>query len=338
MNTQRTIVLKDATLREGLDTPKVFFSSAQKWNIARGLEGAGVSEAEVVAPSRVLSDLEDARMFKAKGLSIRLSGLIYTNAGDCGREIEAASRILDRFDLLMPVSPKRAPFGAKDKSQLLQRAVGQAAARRADFGVGFPHCFHANPTLVTELAEDAVGGGAQRITLYDTNGSRDPFEVHNFVTLVKNAVRVPIFFHGHNDLGMATANSLAAVQAGAEGLDVTVNGLGDRAGNAPLEQIVAALYLKGYLTAVRLEQIKGLCLNIAAESGVDIPQLAPVVGEYVCWHRSPSHLHNPWLFEAFDPELFRATRQVTEAGPPEAPTRTLGSIMPMARSASKHKS
>ena len=315
MNTQRTIVLKDATLREGLDTPKVFFSPARKWRIARGLEVAGLSEAEVVAPSRVLSDLEDARMFKAKGLTIRLSGLIYANAGDCGREIEAASRILDRFDLLMPVSPKRAPFQAREKLRLLQQAVSQAAAHHADFGVGFPHCFHANPTLVTDLAEDAVGGGAQRITLYDTNGSRDPFEVHNFVTLIKNAVGVPIFFHGHNDLGMATANSLAAVQAGAEGLDVTVNGLGDRAGNAPLEQIVAALYLKGYLTAIRLEQIKALCAKVAAESGVNIPQLAPVVGEYVCWHRSPSHLHNPSLFEAFDPKLFCATRQLTENEP-----------------------
>ena len=338
MNTQRTIVLKDATLREGLDTPKVFFSLAQKWRIARELEAAGVSEAEIVAPSRVLSDLEDARVFKEKGLSIRLSGLIYSKTGDCDREIEAASRILDRFDLLMPASPKRAPFEAEEKLRLLKQAVNQAAAHGADFGVGFPHCFHANPALLTELAEDAVRGGAQRITLYDTNGSRDPFEVHNFVTLIKNKVRVPIFFHGHNDLGMATANSVGAVQAGADGLDVTVNGLGDRAGNAPLEQVVAALYLKGYLTGVRLEEIKGLCAKIAAESGVDIPQMAPVVGEYVCWHRSPSHLHNPSLFEAFDPELFRATRQVTEAGPPEAPTRTLGSIMPMARSASKHKS
>ena len=318
MNTQRRIVLKDATLREGLDTPNVFFSPAQKWGIARLLEGAGISEAEVVAPSRLLSDLEDAGMLKERGLGIRLSGLIYANTGDCGREIEVASGILNRFDLLMPVSPKRAPYEPTEKSRLLQRAVCQAAACRADFGVGFPHCFHANPTLVLELAEDAVRCGAQRITLYDTDGSRDPFEVHHFVTLIKNVVRVPIFFHAHNDLGMATANSLAAVEAGAEGLDVTVNGLGDRAGNAPLEQVVAALYLKGYLTGVRLEEIKGLCAKVAAESGLNIGKLAPVVGEYVCWHRSPSHLNNPSLFEAFNPELFCVTRQVTQSGSPEA--------------------
>ena len=317
MNTPRRIVLKDATLREGLDTPHVFFSPAQKWKIARELEDAGISEAEVVAPSRVLSDLEDARMLKEKGLTIRFSGLIYANTGDCGQEIEAACRVLDRFDLLMPVSPERAPFEAKEKLRLLRQAVSQASACQADFGVGFPHCFHAEPGVVMELAADAVRGGAQRITLYDTNGSRDPFEVHNFVTRIKSAVRVPIFFHGHNDLGMATANSLAAVQAGADGLDVTVNGLGDRAGNAPLEQVVAALYLKGYLTGVRLEEVKGLCAKVAAESGVDIPKLTPVVGEYVCWHCSPSHLRNPSLFEAFDPKLFCAKRQMSESGPQE---------------------
>ncbi len=317
MNAQRRIVLKDATLREGLDTPNVFFSPAQKWNIAGKLEGAGLSEAEVVAPSRVLSDLADVRMLKEKGLAIRFSGLIYANTGDCGPEIEAASGVLDRFDLLMPVSPERAPREPKEKLRLLNRAVSQARAYQADFGVGFPHCFHAGPGVVMELAADAVRGGAQRITLYDTNGSRDPFEVHNCVTLIKDVVDVPIFFHAHNDLGMATANSLAAVQAGADGLDVTVNGLGDRAGNAPLEQVVAALYLKGYLTGVRLEEVKGLCATVAAESGLDIAKLAPVVGEYVCWHRSPSHLHKPALFEAFDPELFCAKRQMTESGPQE---------------------
>jgi homocitrate synthase NifV len=317
MNTKRRIVLKDATLREGLDTPNVFFSSAQKWRIARELEGAGIPEVEVVAPSRVLSDLEDARMLKEKGLNVRLSGLIYASTGDCSQEIEAASRILDRFDLLMPVSPERAPFEAKEKLRLLKQAVSQGSACHADFGIGFPHCFHADLGLVMELAEDAVRGGAQRITLYDTNGSRDPLELHNFVTLIKDAVGVPIFFHGHNDLGMATANSLAAVEAGAEGLDVTVNGLGDRAGNASLEQVMAVLHLKDYLTSVRLERIKGLCATVAAESGLEIGKLAPVVGEYVCWHRSPSHLHNPSLFEAFDPALFRATRQVTGKDPQE---------------------
>lgn len=320
MKTQPRVILKDATLREGLDVPNVLFSPAQKCKIARWVEGIGVPEAEVVAPSRVLSDLEDAKTLKKNGLIIRLSGLIYASSSDCGQEIDAASRILDRFDLLMPVSPERAPCEPKEKLRILQRAVNRAAETQADFGVGFPHCFQADFDLVLQLAEDAVRDGARRITLYDTNGSRDPFEVHKFVTRIKETMDVPIFFHGHNDLGMATANSIAAVQAGADGLDVTVNGLGDRAGNAPLEQVAAALHLKGFFSGVRLEAIKELCDRVAGESGLNIAKLAPVVGEYVCWHCSPSHLHNPSLFEAFDPKLFCATRQLAESRPQEGNT------------------
>lgn len=313
----RSIILKDATLREGLDTPDVFFSPAQRRVIARLLERTSVREAEVVAPSRVFSDLDMARNLKQDGVSMRLSGLIYAYSSSCAREIEAASGTLDRFDLLMPASPERAPKEPREKIRLLMAAVKQAAERKADFGVGFPHCFQSDAELVRKMAEEAERAGAQRVTLYDTNGSQDPSEVRQFVKQVKKAVDVPVFFHGHNDLGMATANSLAAVQAGADGLDVTVNGLGDRAGNAALEQVAAALHLKGYGTGIWLENLKELCDRVAEQSGLGIAKLAPVVGEYVCYHRSPSHLSNPSLFEAFDPSQFRATRKLAESAPRE---------------------
>jgi homocitrate synthase NifV len=122
-----------------------------------------------------------------------------------------------------------------------------------------------------------------------------------------------LFFHGHNDLGMATANSLAAVLGGADGLDVTVNGLGDRAGNTALEQIAGALYVKGYDTGLVLDGVRELCRKVAEESGLPISQLAPVVGEYVYWHRSPSHLSTPGLFEAIDPWLFGSSRKISES-------------------------
>jgi homocitrate synthase NifV len=301
MNRQRKIILKDATLREGLDTPNVAFSPAQRQKVVRLLEKARVPEAELVAPSRVLSDLEGARILKDQGLDILLSGLIYAYSANREHEIDAAARILDRFDLLMPVSTSRPPCDLQEKSRLLKGCVSRAAESRADFGVGFPHSFQTDPAFIMELAEASIQRGARRVTLYDTNGATDPCEVQQFVKTIKQLVNVPIFFHGHNDLGMATANSLAAVQAGADGLDVTVNGLGDRAGNAALEQIVAVLLLKDYFTGVALEEIKELCATVARESGVGIPKLAPVVGEYVCWHRSPSHLQNPTLFEALDP-------------------------------------
>ena len=125
-----------------------------------------------------------------------------------------------------------------------------------EIGVGFPHAAQTDIEFLQNTLSEAVKRGAKRVTLYDTNGSLDPFEVYPLVKQIKDNLEVPLFFHGHNDLGMATANSLAAVYAGADGLDVTINGLGDRAGNASLEQVVLSLHLKGFETGIILKGLK----------------------------------------------------------------------------------
>lgn len=313
MNQKKTIGLRDATLREGLDTPGVCFSMEQRVRIARALEKAGVRELEVVAPSRVVADLQVVRELKREGLRLKVSGLIYAHGKECEREIKDSEETLDRFDLLMPVSSKRPPLKFSEKKRILREAATQAMRVGCDFGVGFPHAFQADEGTVVELAEEAARNGARRVTVYDTNGSADARTVQALIAELKKRVEAELFFHGHNDLGMATANSLAAVQQGAEGLDVTVNGLGDRAGNAALEQVVATLYVKGYESHVVLSEVRELCRAVAQESGVAMGKQAPVVGEYVYWHRSPSHLAMPGLFEAVDPELFGSSRKITES-------------------------
>jgi homocitrate synthase NifV len=307
------IRLRDATLREGLDTPGVCFSMEQRVRIASALENTGVRELEVVAPSRVAADLEVVRELKRAGIKLKMSGLIYACGKECEREIQESGATVDRFDLLMPVSPKRPPMESSEKRRVLREAVKLAARAQCDFGVGFPHAFQADEAIVVDLAEEAARGGARRVTVYDTNGSADARTVQELIGVLKKRVEAELFFHGHNDLGMATANSLAAVQAGADGLDVTVNGLGDRAGNAALEQIAAALYIKGYDTGLALGEIRELCRRVSEDSGVALSKLAPVVGEYVYWHRSPSHFAIPGLFEAMDPGLFGTSRRMSDS-------------------------
>jgi homocitrate synthase NifV len=312
MNFKKRIRLRDATLREGLDTPGVCFSTEQRVRIARALEAAGIREAEVVAPSRVSTELEVVRELRRTGSKLALSGLIYSAGQKCLNEIQASAFALDRFDLLMPVSDRREPSAPTEKKKTLLCAVEAAAKTGCNFGVGFPHAFQADDTFVQDLAKESVGRGARRVTLYDTNGSVDARAVQRLVGQLKTTVDTEVFFHGHNDLGMATANSLAAVLQGADGLDVTVNGLGDRAGNAALEQVGAVLYAKGFDSELVLGEIRSLCATVATESGVAISKLAPVVGEYVYWHRSPSHLSMPGLFEAIDPQLLGSSRKTSE--------------------------
>lgn len=304
------VTLRDSTLREGLDTPGVEFSTEARLRLARALAGASVSEAEVVAPSRVSRDMEFVRRLCDENVEIRTSGLIYTHGPDCRREIEEAASWLDHIDLLMPLAPERPPHDEKTKVQVLVEALSHARRFHGDIGAGFPHATQCDAEFLLRIAQAAVQHGAGRIIVYDTNGSGNPAAVGALIgRLVSLRLDAAVFFHGHNDLGLATANSLAAVEAGAKGLDVTVNGLGDRAGNAPLEQAAMALHLKGIPTGIRLEELRALSAAVAEESGVAVSKLAPVVGEFVLWHRSPSHLRKPGLFEAFDPQLILSRRK-----------------------------
>jgi homocitrate synthase NifV len=306
----KAVVLRDSTLREGLDTPKVCFSLEQKFRIAGLLQQCGVPEVEIIAPSRVVDDLEFARLLREAGTTLRITGLIYANSDRCERDMAKASPFLDRFDLLMPLAANRAPSDFAAKIWRLGVALRQAAQSRCECGAGFPHATTAEVDLLLEIATTAVAEGARRITIYDTNGSADPFGVRELITSFKSRLDVPIFFHAHNDLGMATANATAAVLAGASGVDVTVNGLGDRAGNAALEQVAVVLRLRNYVTGIDLSQLGTVSTAVESESGVKRSKLAPIVGEYVFWHKSPSHLACPELFEAVDPNLLSSERKM----------------------------
>ena len=169
------VTLRDSTLREGQDTPGVSFSTEQKVKIARALEEAGVSEVEIVAPSRVLKDLEAVKVIKDSGLRLRTSGLIYACSSGLAEESKGASKWLDRFDLLMPLSEKREPFDRRGEMQVLLEALSGALSLQCHVGVGFPHATQTQVTFVVDIAQKAIDLGAERFAIYDTNGSADPF-------------------------------------------------------------------------------------------------------------------------------------------------------------------
>jgi homocitrate synthase NifV len=302
------IIIKDSTLREGLDTPTVSFTMKQRLKIAVLLDKAKVQEIEVAAPGNFIRDLKFARALKDQRLKIRTSGLIYAHGPLWRKEIKEGGNFLDRFDILMPISLKRRPYDKKSKIRLLMDILDLSLTYHTDVGVGFPHSTQVDPEFLAEIGEKAIENGAKRITIYDTNGSADPFEINTLIKRLKNDLDVPLFFHGHNDLGLATANSLSAVYAGADGLDLTINGLGDRAGNGSLEQVALCLHLKGFNTGIILKDLILLSKTVSEESGIPVSKLAPIVGEFVFSHKSPGHLETPELFEAFDPALLEFNR------------------------------
>jgi isopropylmalate/homocitrate/citramalate synthase len=306
------MIFRDSTLREGLDTPGVTLSLDQRLRIASLLAEAGVAEAEVVAPSRVRRDLEVAGAIRSNGTPIQLSGLIYAYSEGCAEEIALACDCLDWVTLLMPLSPQRRPASPEQKIATVCAMLDEAAARKSEIGVGFPHSTQADVDFLLRIGEAAIDRGARRVTVYDTNGGSEPFRTRELLAELTSRWDAEVFFHGHNDLGLATANALAAAAGGAAGLDVTVNGLGDRAGNASLEQVAVNLHRAGRGPAINMEALTELSRAVAEMSGVAVSGLAPVVGEYVFMHKSPSHLQVPELFEAFDPALVGARRRLVE--------------------------
>ena len=310
---KRHIILRDSTLREAMDTPGVWFDLAARLEVAAALDRLGVAEAEVVAPSRVEEDLEVVRALRDASVGLRLSGLIYASSPGCRSEVEQAAVLLDRIDLLVPLSARREPISRQGKVSAMLEALSWAREHFSDVGVGFPHSSQTDGGFVVEIAGQATAAGAGRITFYDTNGSAEPFGVRQIVGRLVGELDTAVIFHGHNDLGLATANSLAAVLAGATVIDATVNGLGDRAGNASLEQVAVLLGREGFETGIDLSQLRTLSELVAARSGVPVSDLAPVVGDYAFDHRSPSHLAEPAEFEAFQPDLVGGERRLQKA-------------------------
>jgi len=308
---KQKVFIRDSTLREGLDTPNVKFNIEQKLKIATLLDNLKVPEIEIIAPGRVMKDLEFAEKFNQEKLSIKTSGLVYAYGPEFGDEVIESSKRLHRFDIVLPVSPKRQPCTVESKKRLVAESLDFALGHHSEVGIGFPHSTQIDEDLLIDISRESVQQGAKRITVYDTNGSADPFEIYNLIKRLKDEIDAELWFHGHNDLGLATANSVSAVLAGADGIDATINGIGDRAGNASLEQVVMCLILKGVETGITLKNIKHVSEIIEKESNVKVSKLAPIIGEYAFSHKSPSHLESPDLFEAYDPSLISRQRKLT---------------------------
>ncbi len=306
------VVLKDATMREGLDVPGVALDPVQKRALLAKLAEARVPEAELVAPGHFDRDLGALTASGAREVPIRSSGLIYGNGTGWRDQIRKAKGILDRIDILMPLSDSRPPADRGEKARLMRETMHVASGECGDAGAGFPHATQVERRFLLGMCAEAVRAGARRITLYDTNGSSDPWAVKELVESIRGITEIAICFHAHNDLGLATANSLAAVRGGATCLDVTVNGLGDRAGNASLEQVALALHVAGVRHGLQLTALRDLSRAVEAMTRIPVPKLAPVVGEFAFRHKSPSHLLSPALFEAFEPAVVGAARSLCE--------------------------
>ncbi len=269
----------DTTLRDGEQTAGLVFSAAEKVSIAKALDKAGVYAIEAGIPAMGSEEQDILRGILSLGLKAQVIAWNRANPEDISMSAKCGFPFIH---VSVPVSDLHIEYKLKKSREWVLRQLEDSLAYARSFGckiiAGAEDASRADGEFFLRVAEAAAKAGAERIRFADTVGCLEPFKTY---TVMQNLIRrcaLPVEVHLHNDFGLAVANTVAAVKAGISLVSVTVGGIGERAGNASLEQVVRALerdYETGVdqaaladlisLVADACGQAKGLQNNLAGE-------------------------------------------------------------------------
>jgi len=313
----RQVTIDDTTLRDGEQSAGVAFSLEEKLNIARGLDALGVPELEVGIPVMGEEERESIRQVTMLGLKADLLVWCRMNPKDLA---SCMGLNVQMVDLSIPVSDQQiARKLGRDRDWVLQnirRMVPAALDMGFEVCVGGEDASRADTDFLLQVVEAAESAGASRFRFADTVGIMEPFGVVERFKAMRAVSDLDLEVHAHDDFGLATANSMAAVLGGATHVNTTVNGLGERAGNAALEEVAMGLSrLYGIESGIDLTRFQALSDYVSSASGRPVSWQKSLVGEGVFTHEAGIHvdglLKDPANYQGLDPaELGRAHRLV----------------------------
>ncbi len=292
----------DSTLRDGEQAPGVWFTPEEKLQLARLLDRTGIDVLDAGFPASSAEDVEVIQELSAAGLRARVAA----SARPTKVDVAAAERArAQEVFVFHPVSDVRLRGLHIDRSAALARiqaGVEEARGRGLVVNVVAEDACRADVHFLRLLRERLESSTVQRLVICDTIGAATPDTIADLVREVGRGPGLPLSLHCHNDFGLATANTLAGVVAGATSVSGTVNGLGERAGNADLAEVAAALtHLLGRPHHIDPLQLVELSAAVELFSGVHVSPLKPVVGSNVYRHESGIHvhgmLHDPCSYE-----------------------------------------
>lgn len=313
---QSFVVVNDTTLRDGEQTAGVAFTAEERIAIARALSEAGVPEMEVGIPIMGPEERENIQAIAQLGLSSEL--MVWGRM--CEADLAAAAACgVPTVNLSIPVSDIQIRHKLGREREWVLDTINHFVNRALDMGlevcVGGEDASRADMDFLLQVIETAELAGARRFRYADTLGLLDPFTTFKRIQQLRETTDLELEMHAHNDLGLATANTLAAVLAGATHINTTVNGLGERAGNAALEESITAMHhLYNIDTGIDSRRFPEISRLVSIASGRPIPVNKSIVGEAVFSHEAGIHvdglIKNPLNYQGLAPEEVGRTHKL----------------------------
>ena len=307
----------DTTLRDGEQTPGVSLSVEQKVMIAEALDSLGVDIIEAGTAIASEGDFNAIKEISERGFRAEICSFARIKKGDIDAAAEAGA---DSIFMVAPSSDIHigAKFPGRDRSFVLEesvKAVEYAKDRGLVVEFGAEDASRADLDFVMELFKRAEEAGADRVTFADTVGVFSPEKMESTVKRIVKNIKLPLAIHCHDDFGLATANTISGIKAGASEFHGTINGIGERAGNAAIEEVVIALeYLYGVKTGIRKERIYNTSKLVERLTRVVVPPNKPVVGENAFTHESGIHtsalFRDSTAYEPISPEVVGRRRVI----------------------------
>ncbi|MDC0193912.1 2-isopropylmalate synthase [Candidatus Nitrosopelagicus sp.] len=307
----------DTTLRDGEQTPGVSLSPEKKLNIAKKLDALGIDAIETGFP--IISDGERnaVKMITSENLQSELCGLARTNKKDIDAAVDCGLNYIHTF---IATSDIHLEYKLKmTREEALEKAInaveyGKSRGLQVEFSA--EDATRTDREFLKNVFSQVAKAGADRIDIPDTVGYSTPQYIAEITKDAIDATKLPISVHCHNDFGLAVANAISGIQAGAECAHVTINGIGERAGNASLEEFVMALnslqFDQKWETNINKELLYETSRYVSKTIGITVQPNKAIVGENAFGHESGIHTHgvlnNPLTYEPISPEIVGRTR------------------------------
>jgi D-citramalate synthase len=304
----------DTTLRDGEQTPGVSLNPDQKLEIATKLADIGVDVIEVGSAAASEGEREAIRVISDAGLTAEICTYVRAVRQDIDFAAEYGA---DSVHLVVPVSDlhiaKKMRKTREQVAQMAYDAVEYAKSRGLIVELSGEDASRADQNFLRQIFSEGIDRKADRLCFCDTVGVLTPEKVAEYIPPLASIA--PLSIHCHDDLGFALTNTMAALKCGASCAHVTVNGMGERAGNTPLEEVVMALeILYGYRTRIQKEEIYSLSSLVSRLTGIPLPINKAIVGEMAFTHESGIHAHGvirePSTYESVSPEMVGRKRRI----------------------------